>query len=107
MISERVSEKFMSAIRSKTIRTGIVLNGRPLSEQYSGLKADLVYLGSEFCQNLLPGPAEFGRALKLFRRPVVLATPLLTDELFRNIEAVIRARGGSGGPLEIVATCSP
>ena len=85
------------------MQTGILLNGRPMSEKYSGLKAGLIYLGSEFCQNLLPGPEEFGRALKVFRKPVVLATPLLTDGLFGNIETIIRKYAGKKERLEIVA----
>ncbi len=50
------------------MQTGFIINGGDLAEKYSSLKADLVYLGSEFCQNLLPGPAEFGRALKILKK---------------------------------------
>jgi len=80
-----------------------MINGRPLSEKPSGAKADFVYLGSEFCQNLLPGPAEFGRALKAFGKPVVLVTPFLTDSLFGNIEAILRKYADKKNKLEIVA----
>lgn len=80
-----------------------MINGRPLSEKPSGAKSDFVYLGSEFCQNLLPGPAEFGRALKTFGKPIVLVTPFLTDSLFGNIEAIIRKYADKMKKLEIVA----
>lgn len=85
------------------MQTGIILNGRILPEKYSALKADLIYLGSEFCQNLLPGPEQFGRALKIFKKPVVLATPFLTDSSFPAIEAIIREYGTRKNRLEIVA----
>lgn len=89
--------------RFEIMQTGIILNGRHFSSRYSGLKNDLVYLGGEFCQNLLPGPEEFGRALKTFKKRVVLVTPFLTDRLFKSIEAIIRKYSGGDGPLEIVA----
>lgn len=85
------------------MQTGIILNGRPLPGKNPGLKADLIYLGSEFCQNLLPGPAEFGRALKIFKKPVALLTPFLTDELFPDIETIIKKHAGKKNRLEIVA----
>jgi hypothetical protein len=67
------------------------------------LKTDLVYLGSEFCPNLLPGPAEFGLALKTFKKRVVLVTPFLTDRAFKGIEAIIKKYSGRKEKLEIVA----
>ena len=85
------------------MQTAIILNGRILPEKYSGLKSDLLYLGSEFCQNLLPGPAQFGRALETFKKPVILATPFLTDSSFPDIEAIIRKYGTRKNKLEIVA----
>ncbi|MCX5785596.1 MAG: hypothetical protein NTX59_07895 [Elusimicrobia bacterium] len=85
------------------MQTGIILNGRRFFARYSGLKNDLIYLGSEFCRNLLPGPEEFGRALKTFKKRVVLVTPFLTDRSFRGIEAIIRKYSGRDGRLEIVA----
>ena len=80
-----------------------MLNGLRFSARHSGPKSDIIYLGSEFCPNLLPGPAEFGRALKLFKKRAVLVTPFLTDRRFRNIEAIIRGYSGAEDPLEIVA----
>lgn len=84
------------------MQTAITINGRPLPGKNPGAKADLVYLGSEFCQNLLPGPAEFGRALKAFGKPVVLVTPFLTDQLFPGLEAIIRKYADKKNKLEIV-----
>lgn len=84
------------------MKTGIILNGRTPPARYSALKADLVYLGSEFCQNLLPRPEDFSRAVKVFGKRVVLVTPFLTDRCFGNIEKIIRANSG-GEKLEIVA----
>jgi len=85
------------------MQTGIILNGKRLSGKYSGLKSDLIYLGSEFCQNLLPGPEEFGRALKAFKKPVVLVTPFMSDRLLKNIETIILKYSGRDNKLEIVA----
>ena len=78
------------------------MNGRSSPERYSALKADLVYLGSEFCPNLLPRPADFSRAVKVFKKSVVLVTPFLTDRHFGDIEKIIKAHSG-GDKLEIVA----
>ncbi len=85
------------------MQTAMLLNGRRFSARYSGPKADLIYLGSEFCQNLLPGPAEFGRALKLFKKRVILVTPFMTDPFIRKAEAVIREYAAVDERLEIVA----
>lgn len=84
------------------MKTGIILNGRSSPARYAALKADLVYLGSEFCQNLLPRPEDFSRAVKVFKKRVVLVTPFLTDRCFRDIEKILRAHSG-GEKLEIVA----
>jgi len=65
---------------------------------------DRVYIGSEFCQNRLPTAAAFLKLEKMFRGPVTLATPLLTDggldqamTLVKALTAVKRKK-----PLEIV-----
>lgn len=84
------------------MKTGIILSGRTQPARYSALKADLVYLGSEFCQNLLPRPEDFSRAAKVLKKRVVLVTPFLTDRCFGGIEKIIRAHSG-GEKLEIVA----
>ena len=85
------------------MQTAMILNGRRFSARHSVPEIDVIYLGSEFCPNLLPGPVEFGRALKLFKKRVVLATPFLTDRRFGNIEAIIRKYSSEETPLEIVA----
>jgi hypothetical protein len=65
---------------------------------------DRVYVGSEFCQNRLPTAAAFLKLEKIFRGPVTLTTPLLTDggldqamALVKKLAAVKRRK-----PLEIV-----
>ena len=63
----------------------------------------MVYFGSEFCQNLLPTPAQFKRARALAGRPVALATPLLTGNALAAVEAVLRAHPAGQGRLEVVA----
>lgn len=83
-------------------KTGITLNPRTLASG-RGTPADMVYFGSEFCQNLLPTPAQFVRARALTRRPVALATPLLTGDALRAVEAVLRAHPAGQGRLEVVA----
>ena len=46
----------------------------------AGLKGcDAVYLGSEFCQNKLPSPADFKKLRAIFPGRVVTMTPILTD----------------------------
>ena len=70
----------------------------------SGLKGcGLLYLGDEFCQNLMPSPEDFERALKTFNGRVVLVTPLLTDEIFDEVERIIKKLASPKSKLEIVA----
>lgn len=68
-----------------------------------GVKTDLFYLGSEFCQNLLPTPAQFKKARALAGRPVALTTPLLTGNALAAVEAVLRAHPAGKDKLEVVA----
>lgn len=68
----------------------------------SALKGfDLLYLGDEFCQNLLPARADFSAAAGKFGR-VVLVTPLLTDEVFDEMEKIITAFSSAKNRLEVV-----
>jgi hypothetical protein len=62
----------------------------------------LLYLGDEFCQNLLPSAAEFAGAVKRFKGRVVLVTPLLTDDVFDAVEEIIKANGSPAVKLEVV-----
>lgn len=62
----------------------------------------LLYLGDEFCQNLLPTPAEFAQAVKDFNGRVVLVTPLLTDDVFDKVEEIVKAHARPRRKLEIV-----
>ncbi|MCM2266998.1 MAG: hypothetical protein NDI60_04405 [Elusimicrobiales bacterium] len=65
---------------------------------------DRVYIGSEFCQNKLPSAAAFLRLEKLFKGPVTLATPLLTDGGLDQALALIKklAAAKRKKPLEVV-----
>lgn len=63
---------------------------------------DLLYLGDEFCQNLLPARADFGAAVESFKGRVVLVTPLLTDEVFDEMEKLITCFSGPKKRLEVV-----
>lgn len=84
------------------METGILTDPKKLSAA-SGVKASLIYLGSEFCQNLLPTPAQFGKALALPGKRLVLATPLLTEPGLAAVERLLRAYPARGGKLELVA----
>lgn len=68
-----------------------------------GVKTDIFYFGSEFCQNLLPTPAQFKKARALAGRPVALSTPLLTGDALKAVEAVLRAHPAGKEKLEVVA----
>ena len=82
--------------------TAVMLNGRRLPRT-GGIKGDIIYLGSEFCPNLVPSPAAFGRARRLFRREVVLVTPICSDAALKAAEAVIKAHSSPSSALEVVA----
>ncbi|HAM36540.1 MAG TPA: hypothetical protein DEB40_00995 [Elusimicrobia bacterium] len=61
-----------------------------------GLKGfDLVYLGSEFCQNRLPSEGEIAGLRAVYRGPIVLVTALMTtDGLVRAERLLVKiARG--------------
>jgi len=62
----------------------------------------LLYLGDEFCQNLLPSRADFFAAAEKFKGRVVLVTPLLTDEVFDEMEQIITSFSSSRNRLEVV-----
>lgn len=61
-----------------------------------------LYLGDEFCQNLLPSAEDLGLALEAFKGRAVLATPLLTDEVFDRVETLLRKFSTARRPLEVV-----
>jgi hypothetical protein len=65
---------------------------------------DRVYAGSEFCQNKLPAPAAFLKLEKMFKGPVTLTTPLLTDGGLDQAVALVKALTAvkRAAPLEIV-----
>lgn len=74
---------------------------RRLSDR--GLRArGRLYLGDEFCQNLLPDASDLERALRIFGGRVVLVTPLLTDEVFDGVELLIKKFASPRKKLEIV-----
>lgn len=81
--------------------TAIMLNGRRLPPA-GVVKSGLVYLGSEFCPNLMPTAAGFARARRLFGKPVVLVTPILSDKGLAAAEAVIKKHASRGERLEVV-----
>lgn len=60
-----------------------------------------LYLGDEFCQNLLPRAEDLGLALEAFDR-AVLVTPLLTDEVFDQVETLLRLFSSPRRRLEVV-----
>ncbi|MBI4350192.1 MAG: hypothetical protein HY550_02030 [Elusimicrobia bacterium] len=61
----------------------------------------LLYLGDEFCQNLLPDRDDFGAAAEKFGR-VVLVTPLLADAAFDEAERIIDRFSSAPEKLEVV-----
>lgn len=61
-----------------------------------------LYLGDEFCQNLLPSAEDLGLALDAFNGRAVLVTPLLTDEVFDGVETLIRRFSSARRRLEVV-----
>ncbi len=63
---------------------------------------DLLYLGDEFCQNLLPARTDFGAAAEKFKGRVILVTPLLTDAVFDEMERVITSFSSAKNRLEVV-----
>ena len=54
-------------------------------------KYDRVYIGSSFCQNLLPEAEDLRRLRAAGARAVTLATPLLTGEGLARAAALVRA----------------
>lgn len=64
--------------------------------------AAVLYLGDEFCQNLMPSAADFREALRKFPGRVVLVTPLLTDAAFDSVEEIIREHASPRRRLEVV-----
>lgn len=64
---------------------------------------DRVYIGSEFCQNRLPSAAAFRGLAKVFKGPLTLVTPLLSDSGLDSAVALIKAVAPAKGPsLEVV-----
>lgn len=63
---------------------------------------DVLYLGDEFCLNLLPEPEEFSRARRAFAGRVVLTTPLLTDAALDSVLRIVDANASAREPLEVV-----
>ena len=52
---------------------------------------DLVYLGSESCPHLLPGPGDVHRALRSGARGIVIASAILTERHLRPLARVVGA----------------
>lgn len=63
---------------------------------------DTLYLGDEFCQNLLPSAGDLGLALETFKGRAALVTPLLTDEVFDGVETLLRRFSSTKRRLEVV-----
>jgi len=62
----------------------------------------LLYLGDEFCGQLLPELADFKRAAGIFPGRTILLTPLLTDPEIDAIERIIRDCSSPKNRIEIV-----
>lgn len=68
-----------------------------------GLKGfGLLYLGDEFCEQLLPAADDLKRAGKLFRGRTVLVTPLLSDAAIDKVERLLRSFSSAKNRLEVV-----
>ena len=59
---------------------------------------DIVYLGSEFCQNLLPTAEDMVFAAEKFKKRVVLSTSLMTGEKLAECERLIKKLLRRGRP---------
>jgi hypothetical protein len=69
----------------------------------AGLKGfDLLYLGDEFCEQLIPEPSDLEHARKIFKGRPVLVTPLLTDTGIDAVERLILGAASQKDRLEIV-----
>ena len=69
----------------------------------AGLKGfGLLYLGDEFCEQLLPAADDLERAEKLFSGRTVLVTPLLSDAAIDRAERLLRAFSSAKKRLEVV-----
>jgi len=69
----------------------------------SGAKLySIAYVGSEFCQNLLPSVEEFSGVKKRLGLRPVLVTPLMTDIGVKRLEKLIPALLKACGPFEAV-----
>lgn len=62
----------------------------------------LLYLGDEFCEQLMPEQRDLERALEIFPGRVVLVTPLLTDTGIDALERLIIRCSSAKARLEIV-----
>lgn len=63
---------------------------------------DAVYLGSEFCQNKLPSPADYKRLRAIFPGPVVTMTAVLTDNGLEKADALLSGFLSKQKSFEIV-----
>jgi len=64
-------------------------------------KYDAVYLGSEFCENKLPAPGDFGLLRKIYAGPVTAVTSILSETGLERAKA-LAAFLARGGAFEIV-----
>lgn len=64
---------------------------------------DALMLGSEFCGRLLPSPAALASVRKRFKGPLILATPMLTQQGLEAVLGLVRSCAGERQGLEVVA----
>jgi hypothetical protein len=87
-------------------RTGALLAARGAKLAADLENFDSVYIGAEFCENLLPAPAELARQVKFFiklEKKVRVLTPLLTEAGLKRFAACLKALAplSPGGKVEI------
>lgn len=68
----------------KALVSSTELNYEKIKKKY-----DIIYLGSEFCQNLIPSEQEIKKVLDVGFKKVVLFIPFLTEEKFNQYKNLI------------------
>lgn len=94
--------KLEKAIRLEA-RTGALMTSRGAKLAGDLKNFDSVYIGAEFCENLLPAPAELLRQAKFFLKlgkRVRVLTPLLTETGLARFKACLKALAPLSGDLE-------
>jgi len=84
--------KVEKAVRLEA-RTGALIAARGARLAADLKNFDSVYIGAEFCENLLPAPAELARQVKFFLRlgkKIRVLTPLLTDSGLKRFAGCLK-----------------